>query len=172
MSVVDSNIPANGCYSREGVHPGVHGGENSTATGRVGGAFSGASPPAIRGLSGAFHACRHCTRSRGRHRTSHRFLFARQSTELRVVTGLPEDIRCAECRRGVDEFTAIAGKWGYWSDGVGALEGGVGVVLSERPATGGLSLPASWSAHEIVSRTARICPRISPPGFFGVWMFT
>jgi hypothetical protein len=28
------------------------------------------------------------------------------------------------------------------------------------------------SAHEIVSGTARICPRISPPGFFGVWTFT
>ena len=30
-------------------------------------------------------------------------------------------IRCAECRRDVDEFTAIAEKWGYWSDGVGDL---------------------------------------------------
>ena len=28
---------------------------------------------------------------------------------------------CAECRRDVDEFTAIAEKWGYWSDGVGEL---------------------------------------------------
>jgi hypothetical protein len=37
------------------------------------------------------------------------------------VTGLPEDIRCAECDRAVDEFTAIAEKWGYWSDGVGGL---------------------------------------------------
>ena len=31
------------------------------------------------------------------------------------------DIRCAERRREVDEFTAIAEKWGYWSDGVGKL---------------------------------------------------
>jgi hypothetical protein len=30
-------------------------------------------------------------------------------------------IRCAECSREVDEFTAIAEKWGYWSDGVGEL---------------------------------------------------
>ena len=30
-------------------------------------------------------------------------------------------IRCAECDREVDEFTAIAEKWGYWSDGVGEL---------------------------------------------------
>jgi hypothetical protein len=30
-------------------------------------------------------------------------------------------IRCAECGREVDEFTAIAEKWGYWSDGVGEL---------------------------------------------------
>ena len=27
-------------------------------------------------------------------------------------------IRCGQCRRDVDEFTAIAEKWGYWSDGV------------------------------------------------------
>jgi hypothetical protein len=26
--------------------------------------------------------------------------------------------------------------------------------------------------QSIVSGTARICPRISPPGFFGVWTFT
>jgi hypothetical protein len=31
------------------------------------------------------------------------------------------DIRCAECGREVDEFTAIAEKWGYWSDGIGEL---------------------------------------------------
>ena len=29
--------------------------------------------------------------------------------------------RCGECHREVDEFTAIAEKWGYWSDGVGEL---------------------------------------------------
>ena len=28
-------------------------------------------------------------------------------------------VRCAECSREVDEFTAIAEKWGYWSDGDG-----------------------------------------------------
>jgi hypothetical protein len=37
------------------------------------------------------------------------------------VTGLPGDIRCAECGREVDEFTAIFEKWGYWSDVVGGL---------------------------------------------------
>jgi hypothetical protein len=37
------------------------------------------------------------------------------------VTALPGDIRCAECEREVDEFTAIFEKWGYWSDGVGEL---------------------------------------------------
>jgi hypothetical protein len=25
-------------------------------------------------------------------------------------------IRCSECRRDVDEFTAIKERWGYWSD--------------------------------------------------------
>jgi len=30
-------------------------------------------------------------------------------------------VRCAECDREVDEFIAIAEKWGYWSDGVGEL---------------------------------------------------
>jgi hypothetical protein len=29
--------------------------------------------------------------------------------------------RYAECDREVDEFTAIAEKWGYWSDGIGDL---------------------------------------------------
>jgi len=28
-------------------------------------------------------------------------------------------VRCPECRREVDEFTAIAERWGYWSDGCG-----------------------------------------------------
>ena len=37
------------------------------------------------------------------------------------MTGLPEDIRCAECAREVDEFTAIGEKWRYSSDGVGEL---------------------------------------------------
>jgi hypothetical protein len=32
-----------------------------------------------------------------------------------------EAIRCSECRREVDEFTAIAERWGYWSDGCGEL---------------------------------------------------
>jgi hypothetical protein len=30
-------------------------------------------------------------------------------------------IRCTECRREVDELTAIAEHWGYWSDGCGEL---------------------------------------------------
>jgi hypothetical protein len=29
--------------------------------------------------------------------------------------------RCEECGREVDEFTALAGRWGYWSDGCGEL---------------------------------------------------
>ena len=41
---------------------------------------------------------------------------------MRDKSGLEHgDIRCAECGREVDEFTAIAEKWGYWSDGVGEL---------------------------------------------------
>jgi hypothetical protein len=30
-------------------------------------------------------------------------------------------IRCEECQRDVDEFTAIKERWGYWSDGCGDL---------------------------------------------------
>jgi predicted RNA-binding Zn-ribbon protein involved in translation (DUF1610 family) len=30
-------------------------------------------------------------------------------------------VRCRECRRQVDEFTAIAERWVYWSDGSGEL---------------------------------------------------
>jgi hypothetical protein len=30
-------------------------------------------------------------------------------------------IRCAECRREVDEFTAMAEGWRYYSDGCGDL---------------------------------------------------
>ena len=30
-------------------------------------------------------------------------------------------IRCTECHREVDEFTAIKERWGYWSDGCGEL---------------------------------------------------
>ena len=37
------------------------------------------------------------------------------------MTELPENLRCAECAREVDEFTAIAEKWGFWSDGCGEL---------------------------------------------------
>ena len=37
-------------------------------------------------------------------------------------TKLIEDgIRCEECGRVVDEFTAIAERWGHWSDGFGEL---------------------------------------------------
>ncbi len=36
--------------------------------------------------------------------------------------GLEADgIRCSECDRQVDEFTAIAEQWRYWSDGCGEL---------------------------------------------------
>ena len=72
-------------------------------------------------MSDAFPAYRNCTTQPVPPRARHRFPFARQSAQLQVVTGLPEDIRCAECRREVDEFTAIAEKWGYWSNGVGEL---------------------------------------------------
>jgi hypothetical protein len=30
-------------------------------------------------------------------------------------------IRCEQCGREVDEFTAIKEQWGYWSDGCGEL---------------------------------------------------
>ena len=30
-------------------------------------------------------------------------------------------VRCAECGREVDEFTAIKQQWRYWSDGLGEL---------------------------------------------------
>jgi hypothetical protein len=30
-------------------------------------------------------------------------------------------VRCTECHREVDEFTAIAERWRYWSDGCGEL---------------------------------------------------
>jgi hypothetical protein len=30
-------------------------------------------------------------------------------------------IRCSECRREVDEFTAIMERWRFWSDGCGEL---------------------------------------------------
>ncbi len=32
-----------------------------------------------------------------------------------------DGIRCEGCGRVVDEFTAIAERWGYWSDGCGEL---------------------------------------------------
>ena len=34
---------------------------------------------------------------------------------------IDDAIRCSECHREVDEFTAIAEKWGFWSDGCGEL---------------------------------------------------
>jgi len=40
---------------------------------------------------------------------------------LRRMSELTDKLRCAECGREVDEFTAIAEKWRYWSDGVGEL---------------------------------------------------
>jgi hypothetical protein len=30
-------------------------------------------------------------------------------------------MRCEECHRETDEFTAMAERWGYWSDGRGEL---------------------------------------------------
>jgi len=40
-----------------------------------------------------------------------------------VSDSLPGEvpIRCSECRREVDEFSAIADRWGFWSDGCGEL---------------------------------------------------
>ena len=38
------------------------------------------------------------------------------------MTEPPDEItRCSECHREVDEFTAIAENWRYWSDGTGEL---------------------------------------------------
>ncbi len=34
---------------------------------------------------------------------------------------IDDAIRCSECQREVDEFTAIAERWGFWSDGCGEL---------------------------------------------------
>ncbi len=38
-------------------------------------------------------------------------------------TGDPVEgiVRCEECGRVADEFTATAERWGYWSDGCGEL---------------------------------------------------
>jgi hypothetical protein len=33
----------------------------------------------------------------------------------------PTALHCSECHRDVDEFTAIAERWGFWSDGCGEL---------------------------------------------------
>jgi hypothetical protein len=41
-----------------------------------------------------------------------------QRTADRITADL---IRCEECGRAVDEFTAIAERWGFWSDGCGEL---------------------------------------------------
>ncbi len=43
--------------------------------------------------------------------------------QSRSVGAVPIDdsIRCSECHREVDEFTAIKESWGYWSDGCGDL---------------------------------------------------
>ena len=38
-----------------------------------------------------------------------------------VAMELGAAIRCSECHREVDEFLAIAERWGYWSDGCGEL---------------------------------------------------
>jgi hypothetical protein len=37
------------------------------------------------------------------------------------VAELPVVIACSQCDREVDEFTAIAERWGIWSDGTGEL---------------------------------------------------
>ena len=34
---------------------------------------------------------------------------------------LDDTIRCTECECAVDEFSAIAKHWGFWSDGTGEL---------------------------------------------------
>jgi len=43
----------------------------------------------------------------------------RVSGRLRHVED--DAVLCSECRREVDEFTAIAERWGFWSDGCGEL---------------------------------------------------
>ena len=48
-------------------------------------------------------------------------LVLRAYARVPQVSELPEKISCAECGREVDEFTAIAEKWRFWSDGVGGL---------------------------------------------------
>ena len=42
-------------------------------------------------------------------------------TDMQGNELIEDGIRCEECRRTVDEFTAIAERWGYWSDGCGEL---------------------------------------------------
>ena len=42
-------------------------------------------------------------------------------SELKGGVELGGTIRCSECRRSVDEFTAMAEWWGFWSDGCGEL---------------------------------------------------
>jgi hypothetical protein len=37
--------------------------------------------------------------------------------QLKEIDG----IRCEECNRAIDEFTAIKERWGFWSDGCGEL---------------------------------------------------
>jgi hypothetical protein len=39
----------------------------------------------------------------------------------RVPPAEHELIRCSECRRSVDDFTAVMERWTYWSDGCGEL---------------------------------------------------
>jgi len=42
-------------------------------------------------------------------------------SEIKGGVELGGKIRCSECRRSVDEFTAMAERWGFWSDGCGEL---------------------------------------------------
>jgi len=44
------------------------------------------------------------------------------------------NIRCTECDHAVDEFAAIAERWGYWSDGTGELLPLCPPHVSSRPA--------------------------------------
>lgn len=42
-------------------------------------------------------------------------------SEIKGGVELGGTIRCSECRRSVDEFTAIAERWGFCSGGCGEL---------------------------------------------------
>ena len=70
---------------------------------------------------------------------------------------------CAALRRNspwdVDEFTAIAEKWGYWSDGVGEL-----VPFCPECAKREFALAARASGHRLSFGIATAGPREGPGG--------